>query len=87
MSHGCIACFKHLKRNCKCGSPKQVSLGYKARVPVAGNVNDWKEFVLDYIYPIYASRHKVWTDELIDKLKGTRLESVIKKFEVNPNIK
>lgn len=44
MSKGHQACFKHLKRNCKCGSPKQLNLHHSTRVPPDGKKQEWKEF-------------------------------------------
>lgn len=44
MSRSHLACFKHMKRNCKCGSPKHLNLHHSIRVPPDGKKQEWKEF-------------------------------------------
>lgn len=76
MSHGCTGCFKHLKRNCKCNSPKQWSFGYRTRLPEYGNTKKWKLFIKDYLYPMI-KRNPYRVKELLELLKGTKLENVL----------
>lgn len=76
MSHGCTACFKHLMRNCKCTSPKKISLGYRTRVPEAGNVKKWKAFVKHLAHG--QERNPAWLNDLRESIKGTKLENIIK---------
>ena len=44
MSKSHLACFKHLKRNCKCGSPQHLNLHHSTRLPPDGKKQAWKEF-------------------------------------------
>ena len=74
MSSGHKVCFKHLKRNCKCHSPKSISLHHSVRVPMDGKKSAWKEFT-DWLL----ETRKWHREELYKALEGTEMEKRIKK--------
>ena len=80
MSRGHIICLKHLKRNCKCDSPKKISLHHSTRVPKDGKVNDWKEFI-KWLHAINSTYFKT---ELDSKTIGTPLEEYYNKLKKKP---
>lgn len=76
MSRGHIICLKHLKRNCKCDSPKKIGLHHSFRVPPDGKVNDWKEF-LKWMISLKSNYLKT---ELDNHINGTPLEHYYQKL-------
>lgn len=71
VSTGHSICFKHLKRNCLCKSPKKISMHHSFRCPPDGNLNDWKETVKWMM----SLRNEYLKTQLKDVTKGTRLET------------
>lgn len=87
MSHGCTACFKHLMRNCKCDSPKKMRFGYTTRVPQSGNLNDWKQFMQEYIFPGNRYSPEEFLEKFEGMFKGTKLETTFYKIHKEKQLK
>ncbi len=79
MARQCTICFKHLKKNCKCGSVDNIfPITWKFKVPKKGKVEDWKE-TLDFLYSFHSSR--LGTDQLEAAVTRTRLQPHFKKLK------
>ncbi len=76
MSSGHSICLKHLKRNCKCNSPKKIGLHHSFRVPPDGNINDWKIFIKWMI----STKNSYLESRLTHFIPGTPLENYYKRL-------
>lgn len=65
-------CLKHrcLARNCKCGSPLAITIGYRTRIPPKNRIERWKQFI-DYINGNIKANNEYRNDNypLLDKEK------------------
>ena len=71
MSKNHLVCFRHLKADCECVSPKKLLVHQSTRIPEKENISAWKKF----LKWIIGNNYRGERIDLKEATKNTKLET------------